>query len=56
MVRLSKSLKSEILAIEAYKLYEKFRPNVPEGEKGWGVKGELDLAVLQSLAKQVHKN
>src|SRR5512143_445044 len=28
------------LAAQAYPLYEKFRPKVPEGERGWGAKGE----------------
>lgn len=37
------------LAAEAFSLYEKFRPSVPRGEKGWGVKGELDLGVIQKL-------
>lgn len=41
----------EKLATQAYSLYEKFRPSVPEGEKGWGAKGELDLNYVRSLAK-----
>jgi len=36
---------------EAYNLYEKFRPEIPQGKKGWGVKGELDLDYIRSLAK-----
>jgi hypothetical protein len=39
------------LAGQAFSLYEKFRPSVPRGEKGWGAKGELDLAVIRKLAK-----
>ena len=39
------------LAGRAFSLYEKFRPSVPRGEKGWGAKGELDLAVIRKLAK-----
>jgi hypothetical protein len=31
---LAKAYKPEKLAIDAYSLYEKFRPNVPAGEKG----------------------
>jgi hypothetical protein len=39
------------LATQAYHLYEKFRPDIPEGKKGWGAKGELDLDLIRSLAK-----
>ena len=39
------------LDARAYDLYEKFRPEIPEGKKGWGAKGELDLDYVQSLAK-----
>jgi hypothetical protein len=31
--------------------YEKVRPQTPEGKKGWGAKGELDLDYIGSLAK-----
>jgi hypothetical protein len=34
----------------AYPLYEQFRPEIPEGTKGWGAKGELDLGLVASLA------
>ena len=30
-------------------LYEQFRPAIPEGEAGWGAKGVLDLAKIESL-------
>ncbi len=39
------------LCRQAYALYEAFRPTVPEGEKGWGAQGELDLGHIRSLAK-----
>jgi hypothetical protein len=39
------------LASQAYELYEKFRPNIPAGKKGWGVEGELDLDYIRSLVK-----
>ena len=39
------------LEARAYALYEKFRPEIPEGKKGWGAKGELDLDYVRSLAK-----
>jgi len=38
------------LDTRAYDLYEKFRPEIPEGTKGWGAKGELDLDTIRSLA------
>jgi len=41
----------ERLTAQAYALYEKFRPKVPGGEKGWGAKGELNLDYIRSLAK-----
>jgi hypothetical protein len=39
------------LESRGYELYEKFRPEIPEGKKGWGAKGELDLDYVRSLAK-----
>ncbi|HEX8992773.1 MAG TPA: hypothetical protein VF784_13930 [Anaerolineales bacterium] len=39
------------LESRAYDLYEKFRPEIPEGKKGWGAKGELDLDHVRSLGK-----
>ena len=37
------------LADQAYSLYESFRPDIPSGKKGWGAKGDLDLAYIRSL-------
>ena len=37
------------LAERAYALYEKFRPKIPPGKRGWGAKGVLDLGVVRSL-------
>lgn len=51
METLAKAFTPEQLKAEAYSLYEKFRPEIPEGKKGWGVKGELDLDYIRSLAK-----
>eukprot|EP00850_Spirogloea_muscicola_P000047 SM000001S04449 [mRNA] locus=s1:273364:275578:- [translate_table: standard] len=34
-----------------YQLYENFRPNIPEGTRGWGSKGDLDLQYIRQLAK-----
>jgi len=50
MTTLAKAYKPERLSLDAYSLYEKFRPNVAAGEKGWGAKGELDLGLMRSLA------
>jgi hypothetical protein len=35
-----------------FALYERFRPEIPEGVKGWGAKGRLDLARIKALARQ----
>ena len=48
---LAKAYSPEQLEIEAYALYEKFRPKIPEGTKGWGAKGDLDLDYVRSLAE-----
>ena len=48
---LAKAYKPKQLETEAYSLYEKFRPKIPEGTKGWGAKGELDLDYILSLAE-----
>ena len=34
----------------ANRLYEKFRPAVPSGTRGWGANGKLDLQLIRSLA------
>jgi len=51
MEKLAKSFTPKQLESQAYSLYEKFRPEIPEGKKGWGAKGELDLDYILSLAK-----
>ena len=51
MEKLAKAHTPKQLENEAYGLYEKFRPKIPEGTKGWGAKGELDLDYIRSLAK-----
>lgn len=51
MEKLAKAYTPKQLASKAYDLYEKFRPEIPEGKKGWGVKGELDLDHIRSLAE-----
>jgi len=51
MEKLAKAYTPKQLESKAYDLYEKFRPEIPEGKKGWGAKGELDLDYIRSLAK-----
>lgn len=51
MEKLAKAYTPKQLENKAYDLYEKFRPEIPEGKKGWGAKGELDLEYIRSLAK-----
>jgi hypothetical protein len=31
-------------------LYEKFRPEIPPGKKGWGASGKLDLDLIRKMA------
>jgi hypothetical protein len=52
MQRLAKSYKAKELAERCFGLYERFRPAIAEGVKGWGAKGKLDLAVIEGLAKE----
>lgn len=41
--------KEEELNAAAFGMYEKFRPSVKAGEKGWGRKGELDLEKIREI-------
>jgi hypothetical protein len=50
MQALAKSRPPAKLALEAYHLYEQFRPSVPEGTRGWGAKGTLELDTIRKLA------
>jgi hypothetical protein len=51
MVDLAKSFPPSHLAEKAYARYEKFRPAIPPGKKGWGAAGKLDL---ESLRRMTH--
>jgi hypothetical protein len=42
----------ERLEAACYDLYERFRPKIAPGRRGWGQKGALDLGLIRSLAKQ----
>jgi hypothetical protein len=50
--RIGKAYQTQDLAHDAYPLYERFRPDIPEGKKGWGAKGDLDLGWIERLAKE----
>ena len=50
MLKLAKSLPPSQLAGKAYTLYEKFRPEIPSGKKGWGASGKLDLDLIRKMA------
>jgi hypothetical protein len=52
MQKLAKAYKPSELAHDAYPLYERFRPRIPAGKKGWGAKGDLDLELIGRLAKK----
>ena len=51
MRELARSLPTRRLEHEAFGLYEAFRPEIPEGVKGWGAKGVLNLDRIQRLAR-----
>ncbi len=53
MQQLARAYDADELAEEAYKLYERFRPQISAGQRGWGQKGELDLNLIRSLARKV---
>ena len=52
MQKLAKAYKPQELAHNAYLLYERFRPAIPEGVKGWGAKGDLELGLIERLTKE----
>lgn len=51
MLELAKSLTPSRLAEKAYGLYERFRPEIPTGKKGWGATGKLDLDGIRRMAR-----
>jgi hypothetical protein len=50
MEALAGAFRPEQLAVKAFSLYERFRPEISPGVKGWGAKGRLDLDLIRSLA------
>jgi len=49
MEALAASLPPEELNRVGFRLYERFRPEVPEGVQGWGAKGALRLERIREL-------
>jgi hypothetical protein len=52
MEKLANSRTPETLAGEGFRLYEVFRPSVPAGESGWGVKGALRVSQIVALVEK----
>lgn len=42
----------EGLSVEGFNMYEKFRPDVSGGQKGWGRKGELSLDTIKDVVQK----
>ncbi len=51
MEKLAASRSPAQLGRTAFGLYEKFRPKIPAGTAGWGKEGELDLDIIERMAK-----
>ena len=51
MDTLARSLPPDELNRTGFRLYERFRPEVPAGAGGWGAKGVLDLDRIESAAR-----
>jgi hypothetical protein len=49
---LAKSYPPQELERRAYALYERFRPVIPDGTRGWGATGDLDLERIHTLEKK----
>jgi hypothetical protein len=54
MQKLARAYRPQELPHDAYRLYERFRPDIPAGKNGWGAKGVLDLGLIGRLAKDKH--
>jgi hypothetical protein len=50
MTALAGAVPRRTLEHDAFALYEAFRPEIPEGTRGWGAKGELNLDRIRRLA------
>ena len=52
MAELANSFTPKELAHNAFELYSRFRPSIPEGMRGWGAKGELKLAMIRGMGNR----
>ena len=52
MADLARSYPPRTLAGAAYRLYTRFRPDVPSGAGGWGARGRLSLARIRALKRK----
>jgi hypothetical protein len=52
MEALAAAFEPDALEKASYKLYEKFRPAIESGKRGWGQKGKLDLDLIRGLAEK----
>jgi hypothetical protein len=55
MRALAQAIEPKELNDKAFALYERFRPHIPEGVRGWGAKGELNLKLIRDLAERTDK-
>jgi hypothetical protein len=51
MEKLASSLPPEELNRVGFRLYERFRPEVPDGVEGWGAKAVLDIARIRKATE-----
>jgi hypothetical protein len=52
MEALARAYPPDQLGAQAYALYERFRPDIPEGKQGWGAAGQLDLDSIRALGEK----
>ena len=52
MTALAKHFPLDELKRRAYDLYQEFRPEIPEGSRGWGAAGILDFEKIRALKKE----
>lgn len=52
MLDLARAFRPEKLRTSAFSLYEHFRPVIPEGVRGWGAKGNLDIDRIRGLVSE----
>jgi hypothetical protein len=52
MAALAGTFTAKELAHNAFELYSRFRPSIPEGMRGWGANGELKLAMIRGLCNK----